>query len=132
MPDILNGEGGDTVTKIKFTPSITLGNLISLGTIFAIVAIWAITTAGKTDVAVQKINDLRSDMTAQLTAIQSQISSLPTEAAAINVLQQHAGQTDQAIGVINSEIRDLTTQAIQNKAEIDNIERASSIPLKHR
>lgn len=91
-------------------------------------AIWV----GQVNNLGKQIDDLKQSTNAQFLSITNQISALPADSVQISVLKEHGSQTDQTIAIMNQAIFDLKTQAIQNKADIENIERASSIPLKHR
>lgn len=107
--------------KFKIKNETSIGQLVSVG----LIVVSAIYYFANTQVQNESLK-------AQLDSIQSQISNLPTEYAAIGVLQQHATSVDQTLGIINSSIEELKTQAIKNRADIDSIERSSSFQFKRR
>lgn len=112
----------------QFLPQFTFGNAIQL-IILIVGGTFFFASLGS------QIHDVQLglDQTNHTVAdIRTEVTNLPTETAQIVVLQQHAAQTDTAISTINAEIRELTNEAIQNKADIENIERASSMQLRHK
>lgn len=115
-----------TFPKIK--PEFTVGSIVAIISMIIAGALWV----GQVNSLGEQIKDLKDSTNVQLNSIQAQIANLPTETVQISVLQQHASATDQTLSAINQAIFDLKTQAIQNKADIENIERASSIPLKRK
>lgn len=62
--------------------------------------------------------------------VESSIATLPTQSAEISQMQAHATQTDSAISLINSQIRDILADTIKNTADIENIKEASQTRLR--
>lgn len=126
---MLSDEGGDGPVIIpKFKRELSIGSVAVIVTWVVAIALWAAQVNG----LASQIQDLKQSTNSELHSLQAQIANLPTEAVQISVLQQHANQVDGALSAVNQSIFDLKTQAIQNKADIENIERASSITLKRR
>lgn len=116
-----------------FIRTVSLGQLlILLGFLVSVIA-WATTSAQKADTAIDDIKNLKTDLTRQISDlggrldsavnnIQTQISTLPSEEATIGVLQQHAEQTDKAIGNLNEQIRNLIDTTISERAAIESLQ----------
>lgn len=120
--------GSDKLSWFDWGRGIGPGNILNAAILIFAAGVGYATFTGQLSVLSDKITQVSS----RIDSVQSSISNLPTESATIGVIQQQQSQTLQNIGTINSEIRDLTNQVIQNKADIENIERSSSIPLKRR
>lgn len=75
-------------------------------------------------------SDQISSLTDDVQRVEASISTLPTQSAEIAELQAHATQTDSAISLINSQIRDILADTIKNTADIENIKEASQTHLR--
>ena len=124
----------------KFSPHVSLGQAIQAAAILVAVTVWAATASSKADQTAQDVKDFKTSVTAQmagmqasldrgLQSLQQQIASIPTYGARIDQLEKSQAQQDSTISVLDGRLRSVENQTAIDKSRLDNIERASAIPL---
>lgn len=115
----IDDEGESVLQLPRLDYKITVGALIQM-----VVLITGLIVLG-----VHQSDEL-SVVTGQVHDLQTSIATLPTQSAEISQMQAHATQTDSAISLINSQIRDILADTIKNTADIENIKEASQTHLR--
>lgn len=137
MPD-----SRDSHPPIAFHWDISLGQVLYAIVILVGVIVWALTQSSKADTAysgmqdlkntvTQQISDLRRQLDTDVATIGTQIGALPDYAARLNVTEKHAANVDATISQINASVRDIEEKEIQMRTELDDLERASGMRLRH-
>ena len=118
-PILEEDEGGATLQLPRLDYKITVGALIQMVVLITGLIVLGVHQSDQLGVVTGQVHDL-----------QASIAALPTQTAEINQLQAHATQTDSAISLINSQIRDILSDTIKNTADIENIKEASQTHLR--
>lgn len=138
----MEDEDENAMQKVQFHWTISLGQMLQAGAIAVGLVVWLTTWGNNTNAAVDSVNNLKTDVRQQISelrthidtsvnSLQTEIAGLPDYAARLNVVEKHEATLDQSVGSINDQLRRLGDQSIQNRADIDNIMRASQLSL-HR
>lgn len=122
---------------LRFSADISLGQIMQVGAIIIAVVVWATTASGKADQAAQGVNEvknqiagLQSQIDRGLQSLQQQISNIPGYGARIDQLEKGQAQQGSNINQLDNRLRSVENQTAIDNSRLDNIERASSLPLR--
>ena len=134
---------------MEFDPKITLGEIMGVIALAGGVTFWAISSAGTAKTAAdaaQRASDgvasLRADMNDQFRGVKadtaqqfqqvrSDIANIPDMHAEMTQLEKRQDSADARIEALSKRIDLMQRDVIQERADLDNIVRASQAPQKH-
>ncbi len=104
------------------------------------IAVWAVGKGALTDQNQSQITQLRDDLSGQIrelkttvqqgqTALQAQIQDLPTDRAQLAEHGREITTIQRTIDVLSDRIGGIDGRVIQLRSDLDNVTRASSVPL---
>jgi len=132
----------DNKKWFNFSTRIDLGHLLTALTIVIGALVYVLGYANKTDEAIKTANDVKMTVTSQISELKNtisdgnadikrQIANLPDVTARLTAAERRLDQNDSDRHRIDTELSRLAIQSTQNRADIDNMMRASSLaPLR--
>jgi septal ring factor EnvC (AmiA/AmiB activator) len=126
---------------LTFSPHIDLGHLLQAATVAIAAVVYVIAYAGKTDQAIQIATDAKIEMAKQIAELKTTITTgnaelrtaiagLPDVSARLTQTERRLDSVEQANRGQETELNDLKGRAVVNRADIDNLLRASRIDLR--
>jgi hypothetical protein len=133
----------DSKKWFNFTTRIDLGHVLTALTIVVGALVYVLGYANKTDEAIKTANDVKITVTAQISELKTaindgnadikhQIANLPDVTARLTGAERRLDANDSDRHRQDIDISRLQIQATQNRSDIDNLMRASQIPLGPR
>lgn len=128
------------VKGLTFSKTVTLGQALQAGAILVAVIVWATTASSKADQAARDVSEFKTEMTGQMSDlritldrglqnVQQQIAAIPTYGARIDQLEKNQASLGSSMGVLDTRLRAVENQTAIDNSRLDNIERASNVPL---
>lgn len=120
------------IRRVKFSPDLNLGHVLQVVAVVGGLTVWAISSADKADQAQKDIASLRVEMNARFDAVQHSIANLPDVQAQLTQMGRRMDQGEQRQASFDGRLGAVERSTIEVRSDVDNIIRASSIPLPGR
>ena len=137
----------DKSRGVRLSWNFNVGTLLTAAAMATALIVWLVTGQNKSMETQRNLDQLRQSMTAQiaelhaattggLADVRRQIESLPDERAQLADLQRRVGEMAQdgsaARAALDTRLSAVERSAIELRADLNNIMRASSVPLPDR